>query len=307
MQPDQAINTRGFSVSRPILGWGPSAPGTYHAARTGVDGRLIYDVDYTIDNQLLRRTQSGPGDPTVAFFGDSFTFGQGLPDSETLPQIYADITGRKVHVLNFGFPGYGPQQFLRAIETGMFDPLLNNTKLFIYETGNWLIERSACRPGFMSRAPRYTLRDGTPFYQGACLEGWRRALSDIVSGSSLFSRFAGSITKPVSNADVELYIAEFARSAQLVKQKYGGRLIILYIPYVGPYLDKSAFTDARIQKRLRDAGLSVLDVYLTPKTFSPGTQLMIAGDGHPSATANRARALLLKDYLAKGPASNQGP
>ncbi len=75
MQPDQAINTRGFSVSRPILGWGPSAPGTYHAARTGVDGRLIYNVDYTIDNQLLRRTQSGPGDPTVAFFGDSFTFG----------------------------------------------------------------------------------------------------------------------------------------------------------------------------------------------------------------------------------------
>ncbi len=226
-----------------------------------------------------------PAGPTVAFFGDSFTFGQGLPDSETLPQIYADITGRKVHVLNFGFPGYGPQQFLRAMETGMFDPLLNNTKLFIYETGNWLIERSACRPGFMSRAPRYTLRDGTPLYQGACLEGWRRALSDIASGSSLFSRFSGALTKPVSKADVELYIAEFARSAQLVKQKYGGRLIILYIPYAGPYLEKSGFTDAQIEKTATRRGPKRLGCTSTPKTFSPGTPLMIAGDGHPTGTA----------------------
>jgi hypothetical protein len=74
------------------------------------------------------------------------TFGQGVPDAETLPQAFADATGYRLNVLNLAFlcgrhrislnvlnlafPGYGPQQFLRALETDMFRDLLTEPHLF---------------------------------------------------------------------------------------------------------------------------------------------------------------------------------
>ena len=309
-EPDQAYYPRKFSTSQPILGWGPATPGVYHSFRRGKGRTLIYSVDYTIDDHLLRPTQSASAGPTVAFFGDSFIFGQGLPESETLPQIYADLTGRKVHVLNFGFPGYGPQQFLRAIETGLFNPLLTDTKLFVYETAAWHIERASCRAGFMARAPRYEMHNGIPIFTGACAQGLKRVFNDIIASGALYQRFILPMLNGVTADDVEIYIAEFARAAQLVKQKYGARLVILYLaggqafPNLADgatYLAKSGFTDVKIEARLREAGVDVIDAKVSPQSIPADASLAIPGDGHPSAAANRARAEMLKDYLARAP------
>jgi hypothetical protein len=304
MEVDQPSYPRGFSTSRPVLGWGPSAPGVYHSRRMGLGGALIYDVDYTIDDHLLRRTTSGTAGPSVAFFGDSMMFGQGLADSETLPQAYADLTGRRTRVLNFGFPGYGPQQMLRAVETGLFDPLLWDTKTFVILTTGWHVGRASCRDGFMARAPRYELRDGQPVFVGACEEGLNRILEDIFVSSASFRRFARPIAETATRADVEIYLAELRRSAELVKRNYGARLIVLYLSESDPYLAKSGFTDARIEARLRQSGVEVIDATLSPKDFPPGTLLTIPDDGHPSAIADRARAALLKNYLAASAASS---
>jgi hypothetical protein len=54
------------------------------------------------------------------------TFGQGVPDADTLPQAFADATGHRWRVLNLAFPGYGPQQFLRSLETDIFRDLLTS-------------------------------------------------------------------------------------------------------------------------------------------------------------------------------------
>jgi hypothetical protein len=298
LQADQPHYARGFSISRPVLGWGPSASGVYHSDRMGSRGRLIYDVDYTIDDHLLRRTLSGSGGPSVAFFGDSFVFGEGLADSETLPQAYADLTGRKARVFNFGFPGYGPQQMLRALETGLFDPLLSNAKVFVFETAAWHGERAACRDGFVARAPRYELRDGEPVFVGACAEGLNRVFEDFVVGSASYRRFVQPFVNVAKPADVELYIAEFRRSAELVKQKYGARLVVLYLSESDRYLAKSGYTDAMVKERLAQSGIELIDATLSPKDFPAGTLLKIPGEGHPTVIANRARAALLKDYLA---------
>ncbi len=306
MEANLPLYPRGFETSAPVLGWGPSTPGIYHSTKMGQGGAVIYSVDYTIDAHLLRRTLSGTDDPSVAFFGDSFMFGQGLPDTDTLPQDYADLTGRKVRVLNFGFPGYGPQQFLRALETGMFDPLLTDTKRFVYLTAAWHVGRASCRDDFMARAPRYELRGGEPVFVGACREGLVRFFQDAFMSSASFRRFLRPVADSVGPRDVEIYLAEFRRCAELVKQKYGGRLIVLYISGNDAYLANSGSADAGLKERLRQSGIEVIDATLDPKDFPPGTVLSIPGDGHPSAVANRARAKLLKDYLAEAtPAAMQ--
>ena len=298
LESGSEVNARGFSISRAVLGWGPSAPGVYHGEKLGPGGAVIYDADYTIDSDLLRHTLAASDGPLVAFFGDSMTFGQGLPDADTLPQIYADLSGPKSRVLNFGFPGYGPQHFLRALETGFFDPLLTNAKIFVYLTAPWHVERASCKAGFMARAPRYELRDGDVSFVGACAEGLNRVFQDVFMSGAALRRFVRPVTDAPTSADVELYLAELRRSAELVKQKYGARLIILYMAGEEGYLTKSGFTETTIKQRLQQSGLELVDVTLSASNFPPGTLLSIPGDGHPTAVANRARAALLQNYLA---------
>ncbi|MHB8883999.1 MAG: SGNH/GDSL hydrolase family protein [Methylovirgula sp.] len=291
------ITARGFAAARPVLGWGPSAPGVYHSSETAWGGVKIYDVDYTIDDHLLRRTVSAANGPTVAFFGDSMTFGQGLGDSQTLPQDFSNLNGGKLRVLNFGFPGYGPQQFLRAMETGIFDPLLANAKTFVFETAAWHAERASCLAGFMARAPRYELRNGKLVYSGACSEGLNRVLHDIFMNGAAYNRLIAPFANAVGPADIKIYLAELQRCAELVKQKYNGRLVIVYLAGNAKYLAKTGFTDAMIEARLRHAGMDVIDATLSPKDFPPGTLFKIPGDGHPTAIANRARAAMLQQFL----------
>jgi hypothetical protein len=295
--PPSGVESPGFSTSRPVLGWGPKAPGVYHGEKKAGD-TVIYSADYTIDDSLLRRTLSGSAGPSVAFVGDSMTFGQGLSDADTLPQAFADLNGRKMRVLNFGFPGYGPQQFLRAMETGLFDPLLSDTKTFVLPTANWHIERAACLASFMARGPRYELRDGTLTYVGVCAEGMNRALQDIFVGSAAYHRFLQPFVDAIGAKDVEVYLAELRRSAELAKQKYGARMIVFYMPDGDGYLAKSGFTDAKIMQRLRESGVEVVDASLSPNDFPPGTLFKIPGDGHPTAAANRVRAAMLTNFLA---------
>jgi hypothetical protein len=60
---------------------GPEHAGRFHAEKTDPKSATpIYSTDYyyTIDANLLRETHSADTGPTIAFFGDSFTFGEGV-------------------------------------------------------------------------------------------------------------------------------------------------------------------------------------------------------------------------------------
>lgn len=289
----------GFSVSRADLGWGPAAPGIYRGVRTNNDGSTIYDVNYTFTEDLIRKTESAPGGPAIAFFGNSMTFGQGLPDNQTLPQYFADLSGRKIRVLNFAYPGYGPQQFLRPLEVGMFDRVLTGTKIFVYQAAAWQAERASCRAPYAARAPRYEMKDGRLVYMGACAEGLRRLYSDIVLGSSFYQKLIAPRLPGVDGRDIEIYIAELVRCAQLVREKFGARLIVLYSTESAAYLAQTGFTDAMIQERLRQGGVDVVDDTLSFGEFLPGTLFTIPGDGHPTEVVARARATILYRYLVE--------
>ncbi len=115
-------------------------------------------------------------------------------------------------------------------------------------------------------------------------------------GSATYHRLVEPLVDTATPADIDLYIAELRRSAELAKEKYGARLVVLYLPDDGDYLKNSGITDTMIKERLRRSGLELIDASLAPQDF-PGIALKIPGDGHPTGAANRARAALLKAYL----------
>jgi hypothetical protein len=289
------IQTPGYRVWTPIIGWGPAHPGVFHHTKLDGEGRVIFDTGYTIGPQQTRNVVSATEGPAVAFFGDSMTFGIGLPDDQTLPQLFADVTGRGFRVYNLAISGFGPQQFLRALETGLYDELLTPSRLIVYLTAPWHAERSACLRGFMFEAPRYELLDGKPHFAGICGDTWSSRLRALLSLNSVTSTFVEPLLGHAGPAAVDLYIAILARAGELAREKYGAGTVILYLRDPS-YSRQAGSSDAEIMQKLRDRGLRVIDATLDSAAF-PGKPLYIPGDGHPTGVANRARAELLRTHL----------
>ncbi|MEK8123014.1 hypothetical protein WOB59_08015 [Methylocystis sp. IM4] len=288
------------------LGWRPARPGPIHEKKIAANGDVVHDVINTIDDNLTRKVESAADGPTVAFFGDSITFGAGLNDNETLPQAFADLTDRRFRVLNLAVTAYGPQQFLRALEIGEHDGLLKkDPRLFIMLTAPWHAGRTSCKERNQWYAPRYVFEDGKPVYRGSCSEaasGLFGAARALLRSTEMFHYFFESREPPIEEADVDLYVAIFARAGELARQKYGADTLIMYLPdnvsseryRLGP-----AYGNDRIMEKLRAAGLHVAEVQPIDPAAYPGQPLFIPGDGHPTGLTDRIWAGQIRDIVLK--------
>ena len=217
------VVTNGLRVRQPVIGLGPEHPGRFQAVKTDpASGVSIYKADYTIDSNLLRETRSVETGPTIVFFGDSLTFGEGLNDGETLPQVFADLLGRKQRVLNLGFSGYGPQQFLAELQAGRFDGVIGaQPRLFIFMTAAWHSERAACKPFWVRWGPRYALENGQVVLKGACYDGLSLWVREWLENMASYRLFIEPYLLKITHEDVELYIRILLASVSLAKEKYG--------------------------------------------------------------------------------------
>ena len=293
-------STEGWSILRPVIGWGPAHPGRFHAEmRDPKTGAVIYSADYTIDANLLRQTASSEKGPAIVFFGDSYTFGMGVNDADTLPQLFADRVDRKQRVLNLGFGGYGPQQFLRELETGLFDPLIGGQpRLFIFMTGARHAERTACKPFWMRLGPHYVIENGRIMFKGACYGGPRLWLVEWLGNMASYRLFIKPYLQRIDHDDIELYIRTVVAAVQLAKEKYGVATLIPYLSLNDDYFDGTDFSDESVIARLREGGATVIDVSLAQKE-AQGAVISIPGDGHPTPFANRTRAIMLEDFIGR--------
>jgi hypothetical protein len=280
----------------PVLGYAPLPSRILRARKLDAGGHTIFDVVYTTDKNGLRRTVSDPTGPTIAFFFDSLTFGEGVQDSDTLPQQFADLTGRRFHVLNLGAPAYGPQILLRTLETGFRDALLKpDPVLFVVQTAVWHAERAACRPNTTWPTPRYVVEAGRAVYRGTCVSGIEERVLAALDNSRLYTRLIRPLLVD-RQGDIELYLAIFREAAALAEKKYGARLVILYLRSVGQFAGTD-YNDDRIMAELRESGAIVVDATLTQ---AGAADLEISGDGHPTAKGHRLRAQLLWDIIQAG-------
>jgi hypothetical protein len=292
----QARYTGGFGGARSPLGYAPWPSSIVQARRVDIEGRTIFDVTYTFDEHSLRRTRSNPNGPTVAFFFDSMVFGEGVSDGDTLPQIFADLTGTRFHVVNFGITGYGPQAMLRTFETGFRDELLVPRPIvFVVHTAAWHAERVACRPPYSWNTPRYAVVAGAVAYQGECADRAERRVLFALNSSYLYRE----LIRPwlvTPQRDLDLYLAVLREAVALGARKYGGRTIVLYKRSDAAQFVDTTYTDETIMASIRESGAVVID---TAVADAGETGLEIPDDGHPTPKANRVHAALLWDAMRK--------
>lgn len=294
---------KGSWAPKAELGWSLARPGVIHEKKVAANGDVIYDVANTIDANLLRKVDSAAAGPTIAFFGDSMTFGAGLNDEETLPQSFADITDRKYRVLNFAVTAYGPQQYLRALEVDAFDGLLKqDPRLFIMLTAPWHAARTSCVTSNSWHAPSYELQEGKVVYRGPCsarAPGVAGVFRSVFRSTEAFKYFFESRERPLEEADIDRYIAILTKAGEVARQKYGVPTLILFLPddlASARYRLGPGYGNEDIMRKLSEGGLLVLNAMIDASAYPPNS-LIIPGDGHPTGLANRIWAKQIKDYI----------
>lgn len=105
------------------------------------NNETIYNVIYTNDKNGLRATPNNNLDSKqcLLLFGDSFTYGEGVNDDETLPFYINKKSKRQYRIYNFGFHGYGAHQALALLKSGIVKKVLSKDKkcdaiIAIYES-----------------------------------------------------------------------------------------------------------------------------------------------------------------------------
>lgn len=272
-----------------------------HFIKTAGDGRKIYDVYYTTNANGFRKTLSSNNgsNKCLLFFGDSFMFGEGLNDNETLPYYIGEKTNQKYKIYNFGFMAYGPNQMLSALEHGIVDNSITECKTstaFYSSIPDHLIRVDGRRLWEQSD-PKYILINNKPVYIGHfgdyekhiskyLMKILRKSQTFIyINRLIVFKRMSLNQDEYIKNR--ALYLAIVLKSESILKEKYNvDRFVNLLWDWNDPYLPKA------LDKNYSEY------YFVNPILLNYGrdySKFLIKGDEHPNKLANK----ILADFLVK--------
>lgn len=265
---------------------------------------LVYRARYSIDEAGKRVTPTGlPGATTYLFLGDSFVFGQGLDDHETLAAQFTRATGGTHQGLNFGVPGYGPNHLVRAMETGL---IARNAPRDVRAVVTWIIpaqlERISGSGAWLDSSPRYVLRAGRPEFTGSFADyRWAHPVQGVLHLLRTQFAFVRAIGQDRQQSDqADLFIALILRLQELVRREFDAPLIVTYSwpdedshpNYSGSNVPQPLLVEIIAQLRRQKLPLVSMNSIIVGKDPS---LLLIPHDGHPTAFSNS----LLANELAR--------
>jgi len=273
---------------------------------------LLYDVTYTIGPDGLRVSPPGRGGPPTAcviFFGDSFTFGEGLNDTETLPYRVGAIGGGRFVVYNFGFHGYGPHQMLSALEHGRVASILKcRPTHVIYSAIRDHVARVVALNTWGGHDPRYRLEPGGSVRYDGHFDGDKPPVRSRLGarvhkqlGKSALYLWITSRRRRVTEQDLELFVGIVAQARRIVESSYPGCVfeILLWNGEPDEATEARGLNGRRpsdIEWALRRVGFAprIVENILPSYQVDSASYILSPFDAHPSARAND---LLARDVV----------
>jgi hypothetical protein len=298
----QTTDPKWWPPPDPILGFRPK-PDTEVVATATFGPELIYRQTYRFDGTAARVTPAGPaGAGTYLFLGDSFVFGQGLADDQSLAAQFAKANDYTVRTVNLGVPGYGPNHLVRAFEAGLLDRYADQSVKLVV---SWIIPAHLARVSgdgsWLGSSPRYVLDKGVPRHTGTFNDyRWSHPLAGLKYLLGEQFQFVDAIgMRQRQEEQADLFVALMVRLQQLSREKLGAPLIVVYS--WPDEVHRKGYGDAEfligVLNRLRQAGIALLSVdNLTSKIDM--SLLLIPHDGHPTAYTYELIAGELKRRLA---------
>lgn len=288
----------------PALGFRPR-PGTTIQATASYAGQPLYKVTYHIDAQGGRAVPgSSDRGPTYLFIGDSYMFSEGSEDGDTLPSQFARRLDPPAHVVNLGVPGYGSTQIVRAMELGLYDKyVVGKVAAVVAWATPPLLWRVTGDGSWLGSSPRYDFgSDGRLHWSGSFERyRWTHPWEGIAYYARTNLAWVGrAMEGPLEREQTRLYVALMARLAELVKERYGARLILLSNgPETAP-ADQPDLQYLPAFDGLRALGnVSVISVRKRLGPVADWPQYFIPHDGHPTPKMNALVTDALVEHFAK--------
>lgn len=284
----------GYYTSNPH-GIQQPTPGAHRLVATRIKtGAIHYDITCTIDDRG-RRVVPGGGGPYreyAAFIGDSFTYGDGVEDDETLPAAFAK-RHPDLHVYNYGFHGAGPFDVLARLETThVRGEIPESTGLVIYTFIDEHVMRTRdffSGASYRRRKVAYELLDDGTLVQcdtwATCHPLHHRIMCFL--GKSNLLRFTQiEFRIPPRRRDFDRATRTICRMNEVVKERWpGADLVVVFYP--------GCRLAPRLIPALDACGVHTIDLSTAFAGNSPPNVLSVE-DPHPNPDAYARVAELIR-------------
>ena len=304
--------SEGFFLSDETLGYRPAA-GRILSHRANVRDELLFQVQYTINQDGLREAMPADaaqpaGDACLVFFGDSFTFGEGMPDQHTMPaQVWRKLQGT-TRVVNFGFLGYGPHQMLASLQDGRLESQGRcRPSHVIYQAIPTHVSRAAGLESWDTHGPRYVLDDTAHVRRAGRFDEargqmlldryrkWHQQFPRQIKAAleqSALDRLLLRSHRAVGQQDVALFIGIIEEAKTFVERTYpGAQFHIVFWDFEEdlPVVDQ-------VQQQLRNHNVAVHPVSTILPNFPADERRYEISpyDRHPNAMAHE----MIADFIA---------
>jgi hypothetical protein len=262
----------------------PSGSTIYHAGYTMITDSI---GSYSFNHRIGFQNPSAQG-PKVVFLGCSFTFGQGVNDSETLPYRVGALSNSST--LNLGGIGYGIHQVYK-IFLDKFANTNNDGRLFVYT----MIPDHVLRASGLydwSPGPSFQLAGDSLLYAGS--------LPIVNYKMAYYSSFFGCFTfiqdmiiniqnkqraKKVSAEEYQMAYLMIRKMDQYSKMT-GGHFLVLFWDNISEEGDPNRYYRQILQDKLERLSEEGIDIIKTSDILDINDpKYYIPNDGHPNAMA----------------------
>ena len=294
-QPSVILDKRPeiFAIPDSIRGYRP-APDTEVKITCWKDDRIVYHIRYHFDG-YSRRVVPGtplPGTPRtthVIFMGGSCTFGENINDFETLPAMFA-TRSPECDVYNYAFIGYGPQQMLALLESGLLRKQIpTSSGVLLYGVIPDHVRRASGSYTALSWGrdfPRYVRSKGKLKRVGSFAESERRLTTfyDYLRLSPSLDYLAKYLDATFSfrPSRWSYFLDIVEESRRLYREQFEGELMVFFWP-----LTPRSY--ATLRDSVRSRGVPVLDLSGNIVQLDDDS-LFVPYDVHPSGRYNNVMA-----------------
>jgi hypothetical protein len=265
---------------------------------------ILYKAKYTFDELGFRKVN--PDIPyknhkKILFLGCSFTFGEGLNDNETSAYFFQNLN-KKYKVLNYGFPGYGPNDILFDLENNVKKTLgsIESVEIVIYTMLEDHIERASCsmrycfkdeRAQNRLKAPMYKMQsNGELKYYGAFKDNfpWNQIWLNLFKKSSILN----SDQFQINHEKRVLTVKMLNKIKMISKKKWNVKKFIVAL-YPGYWSKEQAI---KFKKILKEYDIEYID-FTNISINSQETDFYFPYDHHPTVAGAYLYAWMLNEKI----------
>jgi hypothetical protein len=283
------------------VGYGPKEDTafTVTAIRKNND-TLIYRVSYTFENGIRKTPFTNTESRRFAWFlGCSFTFGDGLHDTQTLPFYFDEYTNPRYQVVNLGFSGYGPHQALKLTEEKLLKTKNiadSSVAFFTFIPDHFL--RAAGNMEWDTAGPWYEIENDSLVFKGSFNEKFYRSqnyllkrLRAVWNNAYLYRTFFAPKVKP---EDVDRTLAILKQMQMRLKERGIAFHVIISL------MNTKVLETQQFYAGLRQRAIPCFFIdSIVPGARTLPAKYFITGDDHPNEVYNKRVAAFLANHVFK--------